>query len=39
MRIQAYEPMWAEMRSTFKIDGGRVKFDRIDLRTDGARST
>jgi hypothetical protein len=38
VRIQAYEPMWAEMRSTFKIDGGRVKFDRIDLRTDGARS-
>ncbi|MGH9313329.1 MAG: translocation/assembly module TamB domain-containing protein [Vicinamibacterales bacterium] len=38
VRIQAYEPMWAEMRSTFKIDGGIVKFDRIDLRTDGARS-
>jgi len=38
IRIQAYEPMWAEMRSTFKIDGGIVKFDRIDLRTDGARS-
>jgi hypothetical protein len=38
VRIQAYEPMWAEMQSTFTIDGGLVKFDRIDLRTDGARS-
>lgn len=38
VRIQAYEPMWAQMRSTFKIDGGLVNFDRIDLLTDGARS-
>jgi hypothetical protein len=38
VQIQSYEPMWATMRSTFKIDGGVVRFDRIDLRTDGARS-
>jgi hypothetical protein len=38
VRIQAYEPMWAEMRSTFKIDGGVVRFDKIDLTTDGAKS-
>lgn len=36
--FQNYVPMWADMRSTFKIDGGKVHFDRIDLRTDGARS-
>jgi hypothetical protein len=38
VRIQSFEPMWAQMRSTFKIDGGLVKFDRIDLTTDGATS-
>ena len=30
--------MWAQMQSTFKIDGGLVKFDGIDLTTDGATS-
>jgi hypothetical protein len=38
VRIQSYEPMWADMRSTFRIDGGIVRFDRIDLTSDGARS-
>ena len=27
------------MKSTFKIDGGRVLLDKIDLVTDGARSS
>jgi hypothetical protein len=36
--IQSYVPMSAEMTSTFRIDGGLVHFDRIDLLTDGARS-
>ena len=36
--IQSYVPMRADMRSTFKIDGGKVLFDRIDLITDGAKS-
>jgi hypothetical protein len=36
--IQDYEPLGAEMSSTFEVDGPRVVFDRIDLITDGARS-
>lgn len=36
--IQSYVPMRAGMTSTFRIDGGLVHFDRIDLLTDGARS-
>lgn len=36
--IQKYVPMWADMQSTFTIEGGKMHFDRIDLRTDGARS-
>jgi hypothetical protein len=36
--IQSYVPMRADMTSTFKIDGGKVLFDRIDLLSDGARS-
>lgn len=36
--IQSYVPMRADMRSAFRIDGGMVRFDRIDLKTDGARS-
>jgi TamB, inner membrane protein subunit of TAM complex len=39
VRIARFEPMWAHMRSRFKIDGGNVLFDRIDLTTDGAGST
>jgi hypothetical protein len=36
--IQSYVPMSADMTSTFRLDGGLVHFDRIDLLTDGARS-
>lgn len=36
--IMSYVPMRADMTSLFRIDGGIVHFDRIDLRTDGARS-
>jgi hypothetical protein len=36
--IQSYVPMRADMSSTFKIEGGKVLFDRIDLISDGARS-
>ena len=36
--IQQYEPMWADMYCTFRIDGGKVILDRIDLETDGASS-
>lgn len=36
--VMSYVPMRADMTSMFRIDGGIVHFDRIDLRTDGARS-
>ena len=38
VRIQSYEPFSATMRSRFKIEGGKVVFDRIDLTSDGAVS-
>ena len=38
IKIQAYEPFRADMRSRFRLDGSKVRFDRIDLHTDGARS-
>jgi hypothetical protein len=38
IRIARFEPMWARMKSRFKIEGGKVLFDRIDLVTDGATS-
>src|SRR5262249_51986436 len=38
VRIAHFEPMWANMHSTFKIDDGKVFFDRIALDTDGAQS-
>jgi hypothetical protein len=38
IRIGRFEPMSARMESRFKIEGGKVLFDRIDLDTDGARS-
>jgi hypothetical protein len=38
IQMQSYEPMWANMQASFKIDGGLVRFDRIDLQTDGAES-
>jgi TamB, inner membrane protein subunit of TAM complex len=36
--IQNYVPMQASMRAVFGVDGGIVRFDRIDLKTDGASS-
>jgi hypothetical protein len=36
--IQSYVPMRADMRTTFRIVGGKVVLDRIDLTTDGAQS-
>ena len=36
--IQSYVPMRADMTSTFKIEGGKVQFDRLELTSDGARS-
>ncbi len=36
--IQSYVPMRADMASLFRIDGGIVHFDHLDLKTDGARS-
>jgi hypothetical protein len=38
IRIQSYEPFRADMQSRFRLDGGKVVFDRIDLTSDGARS-
>ena len=38
VRIQRYEPMGADLYTTFQIDGGKVRLDRIDLDTDGAVS-
>ena len=36
--IQTYEPFSADMQSRFRLDGSKVRFDRIDLTTDGAQS-
>jgi hypothetical protein len=36
--IQNYLPMRADMRTTFRIVGGKVVLDRINLTTDGAES-
>jgi len=36
--IQSYVPMRADMSTTFRIVGGKVVLDRIDLTTDGAQS-
>jgi hypothetical protein len=38
IRIQTYEPFAASMQSRFRLDGVKVVFDRIDLRSDGATS-
>ena len=38
VRIGSFEPMKAEMRTTFTLDGGQVHLDRIELHTDGAES-
>ena len=36
--IQNYVPMRADMNATFRVVGGNVVLDRIDLTTDGAES-
>ena len=36
--IQGYVPFRTDMTSTFTIAGGRVNFDRLDLRTEGTES-
>jgi hypothetical protein len=36
--IQDYVPMRTDMRTTFRIDGGKVVLNRIDLLTDGTES-
>lgn len=36
--IQNYVPMHADMSTTFRIVGGKIVLDRIDLNTDGAQS-
>jgi hypothetical protein len=36
--IQGYIPFRTDMTSTFKIEDGRVMFDRINLRTEGTES-
>ena len=38
IRIQSYEPFRADMQSRFRLDGSKVRFDRIDLTSEGARS-
>jgi hypothetical protein len=37
--IQSYTPMAADLRTWFRIDSGKVLLDRIELDTDGAKST
>jgi hypothetical protein len=36
--IQGYVPFRTDMTSTFKIENGRVLFDRINLKTEGTES-
>ena len=36
--MQGYVPFRTDMNTTFKIDGGRVIFDRMNLRTEGVES-
>jgi hypothetical protein len=36
--IQKYEPITADAYATFKVDGGQLVMDRIDMVTDGAVS-
>ncbi len=38
VHFAGFQPMWANMSTTFKIQGGKVLLDRIDLTTDGAVS-
>ena len=36
--IQQYQPMRADMQGWFTIDGGAVRFGRLDLLSDGAKT-
>ena len=36
--IQQYQPMRADMQGWFTIDGGDVRFSRLDLLSDGAKT-
>jgi hypothetical protein len=36
--IKDYLPMWSKMRCAFKIDGGKVHLDFIDIDSDGAKT-
>ena len=38
VKIQSYEPMRADMATSFRIVDGKIMLDRIDLTTDGAQS-
>ena len=38
VKIQSYEPMSADMATTFRILDGKIVLDRILLQTDGAQS-
>ncbi|MEO5820317.1 MAG: translocation/assembly module TamB domain-containing protein [Vicinamibacteraceae bacterium] len=38
IRIARFEPMWSRLTSRFKIDGGKIVLEGIDLITDGAVS-
>lgn len=38
VRIMSYLPFRLDMRSRFRLNGGKVEFDRIDLLSDGART-
>ena len=37
--IQDYVPMWANFNAHFTIDGSLLTLDRIDIDTDGARTS
>jgi hypothetical protein len=36
--IQDHVPMWARMKARFTIDGSRLKMERIEIDTDGAKT-
>ena len=38
VRIGSFEPMAAELRTNFQLDGSNLHLNRIDLHTDGAES-
>jgi len=38
IKIQNYEPMTASMGATFRVENGRIVFDRMQLLTDGTVS-